>query len=122
MEETFNKIGDYTLRLDAKNYEGSENGVRKYNGYTKLFNFLARQVTTIHRDWLLEGRGSDAAGVAAVATHATLESFDDLPSTGEIKYMYNKLVELGGTPPPLDEILPAALDKKSPRLQAPGKA
>ena len=120
MEEKFEKIGDYTLRVDAKQNEGSDNGIRKYNSYTKMFNFLARQVTTIHRDWVYEPRGGDAGGTSALSTHARVESFDELPSTGEIRYMHGKLKELGGTPPALEEILPDALDKKSPRLRTPG--
>jgi len=121
IEQEYDKIDDYILRVDVKLNEGSDNGVRKYNSYTRMFNFLARQVTTIHRDWLYEGRGSSAAGDAAIATHERTESFDDLPSAAEVKYMHGKLVELGGRPPALEEVLPEGLDKPGPRLRAPGR-
>ncbi|MBI1214455.1 MAG: hypothetical protein GC185_01390 [Alphaproteobacteria bacterium] len=117
MEEEFNKVGDYTLRVDFEQYKGKY----KYEGYTKMFNFLARQVTTTHRDWVCEGRGSSSGGSAAVSAQTRVESFDDLPSTAEVKYMYNKLVELGGKPPALEEVLGDTLDKRPvSRLRQPG--
>lgn len=108
MEEHFSKLNDYTLRVTAEAREGY-----RREGYTKLFNFLARQVTTTQRDWLFEDRGSNAAGEAAIATTTRVESFDDLPGTGEVELMHTKLRELGGTPPALDTVLPPRLHKKS---------
>lgn len=112
MEENFDKIGDYTLRIDASQKEPSDDGVRRGNGYTKLFNFLARQVTTIHRDWVYEGRGANAGGTSALCTHTCTESFSDLPSTAEVRVMHAKLISLGGHPPALEEILDDTFDKK----------
>ena len=114
----FNKLNDYTLRADTKVYEGSDNGVKRYSGYSRTFNFLARQVTTVHRDWLSEGRGSSAGGSAAIATHVMTESFDDLPSAEELKVMHAKLVELQGKPPALEDVLPNTLGKKNNMLRA----
>ena len=107
MEEKITKLNDYTLRVTAE----ERSGYRR-EGYTKLFNFLARQVTTTHRDWLFEDRGSSAAGEAAMATTTIVESFDDLPGTGEVALMHKKLIELGGTPPALDTVLPPRIHKK----------
>lgn len=107
MEEAFSKLNDYTLRVTAE----ERSGYRR-EGYTKLFNFLARQVTTTHRDWLFEDRGSNAAGEAAMATTTIVESFDDLPGTGEVALMHAKLKELGGKPPALDAVLPQRVHKK----------
>lgn len=118
MEEQFNKVGTSTLRVDFRRNEMNSGGVEKYDGYTKLFNFLAREVTTIHRDWLLEGRGSSAAGTSAVTSHTSIQSFDDLSSTAEVAAMHRKLVELGGKPPGLDEVLPAMLNKKPAGLRS----
>ncbi len=106
MQEEFNRVGDYTLRIDFRRNDIERGGVQKCDGYTKLFNFLSRQVTTIHRDWLSEGRGSSAGGNSAVAASTTIESFDSLPSDAEVKYMHAKLVTLGGTPPELEDVLP----------------
>ena len=106
MEEQFNRLGDYTLRVDFRRQEEVRDGVQKCDGYTKLFNFLSRQVTTIHRDWLSEGRGSGAAGNSAVSTSTIIESFDALPSDAEVKYMHAKLIALEGKPPALDDVLP----------------
>ena len=108
MEENFTKLNDYTLRVTAE----ERTGYRR-EGYTKLFNFLARQVTTTHRDWLFEDRGSSAAGEAAMATTTIVESFDDLPGTGEVELMHKKLIDLDGKPPALDTVLPPRLHKKS---------
>ncbi len=118
MEEQFNKVGSATLRVDFRRNEMNSGGVEKYDGYTKLFNFLAREVTTIHRDWLLEGRGSSSAGTSSVASHASVQSFDDLSSTAEVAAMHAKLVALGGTPPDLSEVLPAMLNKKPAGLRS----
>lgn len=118
MKETFNKVGSYIIRHDIRQHEGTDDGVRKYNSYSRTFNFLSRQVTTIHRDWLYESRGSSAAGTAAIATHEKTENFDDLASDAEVKFMHKKLVELGGTPPSLDEVLANSLGKKSGGLRS----
>ncbi|MCC7037462.1 MAG: hypothetical protein IT560_09180 [Alphaproteobacteria bacterium] len=118
MEEEFNKVGAATLRVDFRRYEGNFDGLRKYDGYTKLFNFLSREVTTTHREWLGQSRGSDAAGVSALSSHTQMQSFDDLSSTAEVAAMHAKLVELGGTPPGLDEVLPAQLNKKPAGLRS----
>lgn len=115
MKEVFNKLNDYTLRIDFKQDEGSDNGVRKFNGYSRIFNFLAREVTTIHRDWLYEPRGGDAGGTSAISTHAETKSFDALASDAEVKVMHAKLVELGGTPPALEQVLPDRLGKGTAR-------
>jgi hypothetical protein len=118
LEEEFNRVGDHILRVDFRQQEGRFSDIYKYNGYTRLFNFLSRQVTTIHRDWLCEGRGSGAAGEAALSSHVETQSFDALPSAEELKIMYKKLKELGGAPPPLEDILPEALGKSGPRLRS----
>lgn len=111
MEEKFTKLNDYTLRVTAE----ERSGYRR-EGYTKLFNFLARQVTTTQRDWLFEDRGSSAAGEAAMATATRVESFDELPGFGEVELMHQKLVDLDGKPPALDDIRPHALHKKTSGL------
>mgnify|MGYP000944811321 CR=1 FL=1 len=107
MEEKFTKLNDYTLRVTAE----ERSGYRR-EGYTRLFNFLARQVTTTYRDWLFEDRGSNAAGEAAMSATTFVESFDDLPGTGEVALMHGKLKALGGNPPALDSVLPDRLHKK----------
>ena len=113
MQEEFNKVSDYTLRIDFRRHEATFDGVQKHTGYTRTFNFLSRQVTTTQRDWLVEGRGTQAAGTSALAAQTFIESFDDLPSDAEIKYMHAKLVELGGKPPALEDVMPNDLHKPS---------
>jgi hypothetical protein len=63
-------------------------------------------VTTIANSWLGDSDGN------AVAMQMIIQNFDDIQSQAEIREMREKLVELGGSPPPLDEL--AAL--KKPRL------
>ena len=117
MQEVFNKISDYALRVDLQHYEHTRGGVEKYDGYTRIFNFLSRQVTTTVRDWMMEGRGSSAGGTSALAAQTTIQSFDELPSDAELRYMHGKLIELGGTPPALEEVLPSGLHKHNAGLK-----
>lgn len=104
--EKFDMPNDYTLRVSLIEEEHNNDGVRKFNSYSRIFNFLARQVTVIHRDWTAEGRSSDAAGTSSVSAHVETQSFDDLPSSAEVEFMHKELVDRGGNPPSLDEILP----------------
>lgn len=117
LSEEFNRVGDYILRVDFRLQEGRYSDVVKYNGYTRIFNFLSRQVTTIHRDWMCEGRGSQAGGTSAMASHVETQGFDDLPSAEEITVMHRKLCELGGTPPALEDVIPENIAKAAPRLR-----
>ncbi len=121
MQEEFNRVGDYTLRVDFNRHEETRDGVQKCDGYTKLFNFMSRQVTTIHRDWLWEGRGGDAAGTSSLSSATNIQSFDDLPSDNEIKYMHAKLMALEGKPPALEDVLPKGLGKLPASLRAPNQ-
>lgn len=112
MQENFQKICDYTLRIDIENMHSRDDGVRRGDSITRLFNFRARQLTTVERSWIYEPRGGDAGGSAALSTHSRTESFDDLPGDSEIPLMHAKLRELGGEPPALEEVMPKALGKQ----------
>ncbi|MDE1152970.1 MAG: hypothetical protein PW788_10575 [Micavibrio sp.] len=120
MNEQFNAISGYMLRIDFRREDYSHGGVQKSDGYTRIFNFLAREVTTVTRDWVSEGRGSSAAGTSSVSSSSHIQSFDDLPSDLEIRHMHAKLLELGGKPPALEDILPNTIGKKPGRLRATG--
>jgi hypothetical protein len=103
--EEFNRVNDYTLRVDTRHAEWERSGVTKITSCTTLFNFLKCQQTTIHRDWIYEGRGTQSAGTAALTTHVLHENFDDLPCTDEVRLMHKMLKRLGGKPPAIDQVL-----------------
>lgn len=79
---------------------------------TRTFNFLSGQITTIACGNVFQSRGADAGGAAAVSTQMAIQNFEDVQSLKEIQLMREKLVEFGGTPPELSEILPV-MDKKA---------
>ena len=78
----------------------------------RIFNFKAAQVTTIAREWI--------SGSAGNTIHSQLDvrNFSEIDSKDEIREMHKKLVELGGTPPAIDDILPQSAAK--PKVAALG--
>jgi len=121
MQEQFNAVSGYMLRIDFRREDYTRDGVQKSDGYTRIFNFLSREVATLHRDWLSEGRGSSAGGTSAVSSTSHIQSFDDLASDLELRHMHAKLLELGGTPPALEDILPNTIGKKAGGLRPAGQ-
>ena len=118
MAESYAAINSYTLRVTDE-HKREFDGYGSYNmthlsSITRTFNFLAAQVETVTRDLLFQSHGSERGGSASVATLGRVESFDDLPSTAEVRFMHEKLKALGGTPPALEEIF--ATGKKPSRL------
>jgi len=118
MKETFTKVNDYTLlqTLRAADDETSAWGSSFFvkSQLTRSFNFLSAQVTTISRDVTFQSRGSEAGGSSSVSTQKTIENFRDIQSDAEIRLMHEKLKELKGNPPPLEDIL-ATADIGKPR-------
>lgn len=96
---------------------------------TRIFNFTARQVTTLYeRGGLQEytiprgsDYGSDKKGYSAAVTSALqIHDFNDLPNPDEITRMHRELVRRGGKPPALTEVLPGNIGKTAGlRLQKP---
>lgn len=79
---------------------------------TRIFNFTARQVTTIYeRGGLQEydipngSYNTRKAYSAALTSALQIHSFHELPNPDEIRQMHEKLTSLRGNPPPLDDVL-----------------
>lgn len=107
IKEEFTKVNDCTLRHDQEE-ERSYARTRLRVHHSRLFNFLARQVETVHSEHLYD-YSHDVPVALAVQTR--VENFDEMPSTLEIKFMHAKLTEMGGKPPALEDILPNEMHK-----------
>jgi hypothetical protein len=101
----YSKYNDYTL---------AEEGAVAGGTLTRHFNFAAATVTTIFQAKTVETQtlrayGSDggvSAGVGvAMTSQMQVHKFSELDCAREVVILHAKLVELGGTPPPLEEIL-----------------
>jgi hypothetical protein len=87
----------------------------------RIFNFKARQVTTLYERggtklyWQpVNSNYSAAEAYAAALTSAMqVQNFRDFESRDEIEEMHARLVAAQGKPPSLDEIFPDRLDKKT---------
>lgn len=125
MRETFKRVNDYTLlqTLRADDDETSAWGSSFYvkSQLTRSFNFLSAQITTTSRDLTFQSRGSEAGGSSSVSTQTIIENFRDVQSDAEIRLMHEKLKELKGKPPPIEEIM-GGIGKKNtaPSLGAKG--
>ena len=102
---------DYTLKNEYTLVESEQvlndggNGVRIKGFITRAFNFLACEITTRTNDLAFEGRGNQSGGSAAVSSTYTIQKFSELDSLGEVRFMHAKLVEMGGKPPALEEVV-----------------
>lgn len=112
MKEEFDKVNDYTLAVKLTlDSMGSDYSSSKHE-LTRIFNFQSGQVTTIARDWTHQDRGYEGGGSSASALQMSVQNFGDVERQGEIELMHRKLVELGGKPPQLSDILPSQVTKK----------
>lgn len=102
--EIFEKLNDYTLSVttDFGRQSSADPELRR------IFNFRARQVTTIFSQWYGAG----------VANTMDVKNFSQLDSLDEVEYMRQKLRDLGGNPPAVIEG-EQALDKPSIRQPRP---
>jgi hypothetical protein len=80
----------------------------------RIFNFRARQVTSIYERGGLQSfpipRGgssyaSEAGYTAAVTSAINIQNFRDIEGQDEIAEMHAELRRLGGKPPPLEDVL-----------------
>jgi hypothetical protein len=112
-EENFVKDNAHTLSvITTRAVENAPSSIRTISRVTRTFNFLAAQVTTQTYDAALQSGGYQSGGVAAMSTTTLQQQFDDFASDREIRFMHNKLVEMGGTPPAIDDLL-GGLGKKT---------
>lgn len=118
MQEDFEKVNDYTLRVSSVLYSAKKdhhNTIEKRDiELTRIFNFESAQVTTIGTSATVTMPKPGYSGGSGVSDsmQITITDFADLSSTLEIARMHGKLKELGGKPPALEEVLGNNLGKK----------
>ncbi len=90
--EIYSKINDYTLSVvtDFTRQAQADPELRR------IFNFKARQITTIYSMWYRDG----------LTSNMETQKFSDLESLEEVSEMREKLIHLGGHPPALEATLP----------------
>jgi hypothetical protein len=90
-EEVFEKLNDYTLSVtsDFARHAQADPELRR------IFNFKARQVTSIYSMWYSNG----------ITSTMQIQKFSELDSLDEVKDMHKKLCDLGGEPPGLPDIV-----------------
>ncbi|MFN7113789.1 MAG: hypothetical protein ACK4PK_05450 [Alphaproteobacteria bacterium] len=100
--EVFEKLNDYTLSVvnDFARQDKADPELRR------IFNFAARNVTTIYSMWYGH----------SVTSNLHVEKFSDLDSLDEVARMHEKLRALNGNPPPLPSLdKPARAGLRSPQ-------
>lgn len=110
MTEKYTKINEHTLKVVTPVDEGGEWGGARL---TQLFNFRARQVTTVYERGGIASyripRGEyssyEDGKTAAVTASLQVQNFRDIEGEEEIAAMHAKLKELGGTPPALSTLV-----------------
>lgn len=110
MTDKFFVENDYTLSAvreteTMRKSENTEDRIVYVSSLTRTFNFMSAQVTTIKCDRMCQSRGTESGGSAAVSTQMVIENFNDIQLTAEIELMHEKLVEMGGKPPAIVDIL-----------------
>jgi len=101
--EIYSKLNDYTLSVVTDFVRQAEADPE----LRRIFNFKARQVTTIYSMWYGH----------AVTSNMETQRFSDLDSLEEVAGMREKLIRLGGHPP---ELTPPAAHHHKPGLKTPG--
>lgn len=104
------KLNEYTLYESASVVSLNDDNWFRENTIAHEFNFLARQRTTTTEFVLFDKKNHQSSVGVAVST----QNFRDIEGEAEIERAHGALIALGGTPPPLDEVL----DRKSVRLTA----
>ncbi len=109
MAEIITKENDYTLKIEQQAEDSYENGAwaatRMHEKCTRIFNFAAGQLTTDRTSLIFQSRNNSAGGHSGVSKQVVIQNFTDIPCKIELELMHAKLVELGGKPPPLDDVL-----------------
>ena len=87
-QEVFEKLNDYTLstHIDFDHQKDADPCLRR------IFNFAAREVTTIYSMWYSTG----------ISTTMDVRGFSSLDSLAEAEKMRRELIKLGGRPPELE--------------------
>lgn len=107
----YRKLNDYTLKATDSLADNDEWGAPKLS---RIFNFKSQQVTTLYerggvKDYKIPRSGSSYSAetgyTAAVTGSVQIQNFSDIESDEEIATMHRILVEKGGKPPAVENVL-----------------
>lgn len=124
MNDSYNKINDYTLEV-VQNLSEREPALGSYSynihadySLTRIFNFGTGQITTLARHFAgVAGRQAHVHGAGVASSmQMQVQDFRDLPSLHEVTLMHQKLQEMDGNPPPLEGLIqrpPAPVNGKA---------
>lgn len=119
MQEEFKLINSYTLAqvVELTNREESHYNTeeKRRAELTRIFNFEAAQVTTIGTSATVTypRPGYSGGSGTSDSMQVVVTDFADLSSMRELERMYAKLKEMGGKPPPLEDITGNLAKKKT---------
>lgn len=117
MTEKFEKLNDYTLQVSVdmspKAHRPESYELGETAKLSRIFNFRSAQVTTIMQQsaYIASDYSSEGGAGVTAASQMSVQNFDEIQSQLEIELMHEKLKELGGKPPSLEQ-LRGGLDKK----------
>ncbi len=115
MQETFEKVNDYTIQSTLKEdaTDGRGNGyVYMSSRIVRIFNFAAGTITSLHHNRTFR---SEQSTPAVVSEQTTVEKFKDMPSLIEVEIMREKLVGMGGHPPLIEDVLSGRRKRELPK-------
>ena len=118
MADQFEKLNDYTLRVSTVLHSAKKdhhNTIEKRDvELTRIFNFESAQVTTIGTSATVTMPKPGYSGGSGVSDsmQITITQFEELSSTVEVARMHEKLKNMGGKPPALEDVLGNNLGKK----------
>ena len=119
MQEEFKLINSYTLAqvVELTNREESHYNTeeKRRAELTRIFNFEAAQVTTIGTSATVTypRPGYSGGSGTSDSMQVVVTDFADLSPTRELERMHAKLKEMGGKPPPLEDITGNISKKKT---------
>lgn len=129
MNTTYQRLASDTIAAITPLNIGQEKDNWGTPRLMRVFNFTARQVTTIYERGGIQkytipaaSSYSDKTGYsAAVTSSMEIHNFHDLPNPDEIRQMHERLVKAGGKPPALDDVMGKGIGKtrKGGSLPAP---
>ncbi|MDE1152972.1 MAG: hypothetical protein PW788_10585 [Micavibrio sp.] len=108
--EEFKKITDVTVEHRVASRVWDDESWFREHVVSRQFNFAARQCVTTLEAMVWNRENAQHPPQISVSGHT--QNFSDMETTAELAAMHDKLVELGGTPPAIDDLLPSL--KKNP--------
>jgi len=111
MKERFEKINDYTIAhvVEMAHTEKTYSNTleKRCVELTRIFNFESAQVTTVGTSATVTWPRAGYSGGSGVSDsmQTVITDFADLSSERELRRMHAQLRSLGGSPPPLEDVV-----------------